>query len=118
MVSASLGYILAGMNNTFGERLIRISAAICPLFPMFLTTPAGVAARRVLWIGNTRHRHNTRYFKIVAFLGASILITDFAFAAQIIWSGAGDLNWSTTGNWFGGVVPSATDDVKFYDDGG
>jgi pectin methylesterase-like acyl-CoA thioesterase len=34
------------------------------------------------------------------------------------WSGASgtDTNWSTAGNWFGGV-PGATDDVKFFDFG-
>jgi fibronectin-binding autotransporter adhesin len=59
-----------------------------------------------------------RLLRIMAVLAACTLTTHFALGAQIIWSGAGDLNWSTAGNWFGGVVPSAADDVKFYDDGG
>jgi autotransporter-associated beta strand protein len=37
------------MTNTFRERLVRISAAICPIF---LTTSAGLAANTALWIGN------------------------------------------------------------------
>jgi fibronectin-binding autotransporter adhesin len=89
-------HILAVMNYSFRERLARISSAICPIF---------------------LPQNRQRYLKTVAVLAAGILTTHFAMAAQIIWSGAGDLNWSTAGNWFGGVVPSATDDVKFYDDG-
>ncbi|MEK7781390.1 MAG: pectinesterase family protein [Verrucomicrobiota bacterium] len=41
-----------------------------------------------------------------------------AQAATIIWSGASgtDTNWSTAGNWNGGV-PTSADDVKFFDTG-
>lgn len=128
MAPTSIIYILAVMNYTFRERLLRTLAAISPIF---LTSPLAGS------VGNPRrHRRNVldqvgvrsqndrfamentpRYLKALGVLAACILTSHFAVAAQIIWSGAGDLNWSTPGNWFGGVVPSANDDVKFYDDG-
>ena len=39
-------------------------------------------------------------------------------AATIVWSGASgtDTNWSTVGNWAGGL-PGASDDVKFFNAG-
>jgi fibronectin-binding autotransporter adhesin len=37
------------MNYTFRQRLVRISAAICPIF---LTTAAALAASTALWVGN------------------------------------------------------------------
>ena len=52
-------------------------------------------------------------------LGASLLTFNTAHSATVIWNGASgtDTNWSTAGNWIGGVAPGAADDVKFFDDG-
>src|SRR6266481_8028832 len=49
MAGASIIHILAVMNYTFTERLLRISAAISPIF---LTTPLAMAASTALWVGN------------------------------------------------------------------
>ena len=74
--------------------------------------------------GRRKHKpHETmktslRSLPIIAVL-ATVFLSLPAGAATIIWSGAStpDLNWSTAGNWVGGVEPTNTDDVKFYDNG-
>ncbi len=40
-------------------------------------------------------------------------------AATVVWSGASGAgtNWSTAGNWIGGIPPAGADDVKFFDAG-
>jgi fibronectin-binding autotransporter adhesin len=57
--------------------------------------------------------------RIVALLAMGILASESGSAAPVIWNGpgAGANNWSTAGNWQGGVAPDASGDVKFYDDG-
>src|SRR5687768_12986846 len=52
-------------------------------------------------------------------LAAGLALVQSVSAAPVIWSGAStpDLNWSTGGNWIGGVQPTSADDVKFFDDG-
>ncbi|HEU5124748.1 MAG TPA: autotransporter-associated beta strand repeat-containing protein [Verrucomicrobiae bacterium] len=59
------------------------------------------------------------HLSVVSLLTAGLTLTQIASAAPITWSGASgtDLNWSTAGNWIGGVAPTSTDDVKFFDDG-
>src|SRR5581483_11924426 len=39
--------------------------------------------------------------------------------ATVIWNAASgtDTNWSNGGNWTGGIAPTNTDDVKFFDTG-
>ncbi|TAL04956.1 MAG: hypothetical protein EPO07_04455, partial [Verrucomicrobia bacterium] len=57
--------------------------------------------------------------KIVRILALCLaIVTTTASSATIVWNGASgsDINWSTPGNWTGGVPPSA-DDVKFFDSG-
>jgi len=45
-----------------------------------------------------------------------LLMATAALAATIVWSGEGaNSNWSTSGNWVGGTVPTSTDDVKVLD---
>ncbi len=48
-------------------------------------------------------------------LAAPLIIAPQVFASTNIWTAASgtDTNWSTGGNWSGGV-PAATDDVKFF----
>ena len=42
------------------------------------------------------------------------LTTFHAQAIDVVWSGtAGDLNWSTTNNWTGGVLPGENDRARF-----
>jgi hypothetical protein len=52
---------------------------------------------------------------------AAIAVTQLAGAATIIWSGTNNIsvntNWSRPGNWVGGVAPTSTDNVKFFDNG-
>lgn len=47
-----------------------------------------------------------------------LFLANLSSAATITWSGLGiiDNNWSTSGNWTGGV-PTGADDVKFFDPG-
>jgi len=54
-------------------------------------------------------------FAVVAMLG----LFNPARAATIVWNGASgvDTNWSTAGNWIGGVAPASIDDVRFLNDG-
>lgn len=54
----------------------------------------------------------------VAFIAIAVL-TGANAGAQIVWNGASgvDNNWSTAGNWAGGLGPTATDSVRFNDDG-
>ena len=62
----------------------------------------------------------TLYHWTVGTVLASVLaIINPAFAAVVVWNGASgtDINWSTAGNWIGGVAPTSADDVKFFDDG-
>jgi fibronectin-binding autotransporter adhesin len=49
MAGAPIIHILAVMNYTFRGRLLRISAAISPIF---LTTPLAMAASTALWVAN------------------------------------------------------------------
>ena len=55
-----------------------------------------------------------RFALFAALLGAAS-----ASAATIVWNGPATTNtannWSSSGNWLGGVAPAATDDVKFFD---
>src|SRR6266540_2207619 len=57
--------------------------------------------------------------RIPILLALACLAADLSPAATIIWNGASgtDTNWSTSGNWLGGLAPGSADDVKFYDDG-
>src|SRR5688572_2057484 len=63
----------------------------------------------------TTQRYLIPLVTVTAVLAASHLVS----AAAIIWNGASgtDVKWSTAGNWIGGIIPGATDDVKFFDDG-
>jgi fibronectin-binding autotransporter adhesin len=60
-----------------------------------------------------------RYRIPLAALVAMVSTLQPALAATVIWNGASgsDVNWSTPGNWIGGVPPTSADDVKFFDDG-
>src|SRR5262245_2302271 len=62
-------------------------------------------------------KNSLRSLPIIAVL-TTVLLSLPAGAATIIWSGASapDQNWSTAGNWVGGV-PANIDDVKFFDGG-
>lgn len=62
---------------------------------------------------NTRtdSRHGTNLAVVIALCG---LMTLPAHALDVVWSGsAGDLNWSTTNNWTGGVLPGENDRARF-----
>lgn len=61
----------------------------------------------------------TRYLLASMALAGMLLAARIASADTVVWNGSSgvDLNWSTTGNWTGGVVPTSADDVKFFDDG-
>ena len=58
-------------------------------------------------------------FTATLVLIAVLLGAASAPAATFIWNGLATTNtannWSSSGNWLGGVAPAATDDVKFYD---
>jgi hypothetical protein len=57
--------------------------------------------------------------KLFVCLASAAALNLPASAATVIWNGASgtDTNWSTVGNWIGGVAPGAADDVKFLNDG-
>ena len=91
------------------------------LFPtkLFHSACQWSAARLAVISPSARFMRNkmARILTIGLTLGASS-----SFGAIITWSG-GDLinlntNWSSTLNWSGGVVPTGTSDVKFFDVGG
>jgi len=50
---------------------------------------------------------------------ALFLVLTAAHAAPIVWNGPATTNtannWSSPGNWQGGVLPATTDDIKFFD---
>jgi fibronectin-binding autotransporter adhesin len=62
---------------------------------------------------STRHSIRTLAFMALGLVAAQ------AASAAIIWNGpgAGNNNWSVSGNWLGGI-PGAGDDVQFFDAGG
>ncbi len=51
--------------------------------------------------------------------GVALALMQTAQAGTIVWNGASgtDTNWSNGNNWAGSVVPTAGDDVKFFDAG-
>ena len=60
-----------------------------------------------------------RYLLPLATCTAILSAAHIARAATVVWNGASGigLNWSTPGNWLGGVAPGSADDVRFFDDG-
>jgi fibronectin-binding autotransporter adhesin len=89
MAGGSILYILAVMNYTFRERLLRISAAISPIF---LTTPAALAASTALWIGNPGVTATTNWSDIANWSVAP-LQNDAKFGGT---GSAGDINTVTS----------------------
>ena len=51
-----------------------------------------------------------RWFFVLALL---LALTVSVSAATRAWTGAASANWSDPGNWFGGIAPSANDDLVF-----
>jgi autotransporter-associated beta strand protein len=89
MAAASIIHILAVMNYTFRQRLLCISAAICPIF---LTTPAALAASTALWVGNPGVTATTNWSDIANWSVAP-LQNDAKFGGT---GSAGDINTITS----------------------
>ena len=51
-------------------------------------------------------------FKVLFFVLIVGFISSNCFYSQIVWNGAVDNDWSTGGNWVGGVVPGAGQNVQ------
>jgi hypothetical protein len=60
-------------------------------------------------------RPSARLVAAALVLGAWALLARPATAGTIAWDGDTDRDWSTAGNWVGGVVPSSTDTASFVD---
>src|SRR5215469_7059522 len=66
---------------------------------------------------STSSTERTRIFRIWAAIISLAILSITTRAATIVWGGSSgtDSNWSTAGNWAGGLQPGSADDAKFYD---
>jgi hypothetical protein len=64
----------------------------------------------------TPSAHSTSFLGGIMCLAMALFTTQTSLGA-IAWTSASgtDTNWSTGGNWLGGLAPGSGDDVKFYD---
>src|SRR6185437_16744775 len=64
----------------------------------------------------TPSAHSTSFLAGIMCLAMALFTTQTSLGA-IAWTSASgtDTNWSTGGNWLGGLAPGSGDDVKFYD---